>query len=187
MRRLTARSGQSSIRRTMELTTSPSARGRCSRARENTGFPSRSTYLDVADHVDTRASVDVGGSIAGRLDLAYDRDWFAVTLEASKTYRFDLEGSPTNQGTLEDPYLHGIYDSGGILIWYTIDDNNGRGADLGRQRRGRRRDVHAYPQQRLRCAGRRCRGDGHDPEHGSSSGQPVDSRRRGDRDDPGQR
>ena len=90
-------------------------------------------YTDVSDYVDTHAYVDVGGSIAGQVDLMVteegiqvrDRDWFAVTLRAGKTYRFDLEGSPTNQGTLRNPYLHGIYDSAGYLIYYTINDDGG--------------------------------------------------------------
>ena len=82
---------------------------------------------DLPGDVSTRGSVDVGGSIAGELEEAGDRDWFKVTLEVGKTYRFDLEGSSTNRGTLGDPYLHGIRDSGGNLIWGTPDNNSGIG------------------------------------------------------------
>ena len=81
---------------------------------------------EVSDWLDTQACVGVGGSVRGHL-AAHDRDWFRVTLEAGKTYQIDLEGSPTNQGTLEDPYLHGMYDSEGDLIFYTSDDDSGVG------------------------------------------------------------
>ena len=56
-----------------------------------------------------------------------DRDWFAVELEAGRTYRFDLEGSPTDAGTLSDPYLRGIHDAEGNLIAGTMDNNRGEG------------------------------------------------------------
>ena len=40
-------------------------------------------------------------------------------------YQIDLEGSPTSEGTLNDPYLRGIYNSSGILISGTTDDDGG--------------------------------------------------------------
>ena len=84
----------------------------------------RNLVEDVAAHVGTHGYVDVGSSIQGVLG-AWDQDWFAVTLEAGTTYQIDLEGSPTNRGTLDDPYLHGMYDSEGDLIWYTSDADSG--------------------------------------------------------------
>ena len=48
-----------------------------------------------------------------------------VTLEEDKTYRIDLEGTPTRKGTLEEPYLRGIYDANGVLIDGTTDDDGG--------------------------------------------------------------
>ena len=82
---------------------------------------------EVSDWFDTKGRVGVGSYVAGAIEEASDRDWFRVTLEAGTTYQVDLEGSPTNQGTLRDPYLHGIRDSEGDLIWYTTDDNSGVG------------------------------------------------------------
>ena len=41
----------------------------------------------------------VGGSATGNIDSPGDRDWFAVELEAGKTYRFDLKGWSTGGGT----------------------------------------------------------------------------------------
>ena len=59
----------------------------------------------------TGGSVAVGGSAAGDIETARDRDWFAVELVAGRTYVFDLEGSPTGAGTLSDTYLRGIHDA----------------------------------------------------------------------------
>ena len=54
---------------------------------------------DFAAGTDTAGAVEVGGSETGRIDFEDDRDWFAVTLEAGRTYRIDLEGSVTGGGT----------------------------------------------------------------------------------------
>ena len=58
-----------------------------------------------------------------------DRDWFAVELDADKTYRVDLEGwFFTRMGTLIDPYLYGIYDSSNDdPLPDTTDDDSGLG------------------------------------------------------------
>ena len=74
---------------------------------------------------DTSGTVLVGGSVNDRIDFPNDRDWFAVTLQAGKSYRIDLEGSPTGAGTLDDPYLFGVHDSAGNLIGGTTDDDSG--------------------------------------------------------------
>ena len=76
---------------------------------------------------DTAAPVAVGGSATDRIHFGGDRDWFAVTLEAGKTYRIDLEGSATRVGTLYDPYLYGIYDAAGNPIDGTTDNDDGKG------------------------------------------------------------
>ena len=55
-----------------------------------------------------------------------DRDWFAVELTGGRAYRVDLEGSPTDQGTLDDPYLRGIYFDRKLLPG-TADDDGGEG------------------------------------------------------------
>ena len=98
------------------------------------GFPYQGTYTlavtDVTNYPDdyaadsaTTGTVVVGGSATGNIESVGDRDWFAVDLEADKTYRFDLEGSPTGDGTLRDPYLRGIYDEDGDRIESTTDDD----------------------------------------------------------------
>ena len=82
---------------------------------------------DYASSISTTGSVAVGGSATGEIELAGDFDWFAVELEAGKTYRFDLKGSPTDAGTLSNPFLNGLYDAAGDLIAGTTNDNDGTG------------------------------------------------------------
>ena len=83
---------------------------------------------DFADGTGTTGAVAVGSSTTGEIDYAGDRDWFAVILDAGKTYRIDLEGSETSAGTLSDPYLHGVYyDENGVPLNGTTDDDDGAG------------------------------------------------------------
>ena len=82
---------------------------------------------DYAQDTGTSGSVTVDGSVRGRIEFESDRDWFAVTLEAGKTYKIDLKGQPTNDGTLRDPHLRGIYDADGNKYFFSSDDNGGTG------------------------------------------------------------
>ena len=63
---------------------------------------------DYSAAVTTGAVVAVGGSATGTVDYGTDTDWFAVSLEAGRYYRVDLEGTSTGRGSLEDPVLRGI-------------------------------------------------------------------------------
>ena len=74
----------------------------------------------------TSGTVAVGGSTTGDIEFDGDRDWFAVDLEADKTYRINLDGSRTRDGYLRDPYLRGIHDANGDRLAGTSDDNSGR-------------------------------------------------------------
>ena len=71
---------------------------------------------DFAAGTGTSGAVEVGGSVTSDIEISFDRDWFAVTLEAGATYRIDLKGSPTGSGTLSDPYLYGVHDADGNFI-----------------------------------------------------------------------
>ena len=73
----------------------------------------------------TPGYIAVGGTGQSFIDRSGDEDWFSVELVAGRTYVFDLEGADTSAGTLADPYLVGIYDSGGGLIFGTSNDDNG--------------------------------------------------------------
>ena len=75
----------------------------------------------------TQGTVSVDESATGEIETKGDIDWFAVILEAVKTYPIDLEGSPTGAGTLVDPYLRGVHDAAGTLIAGTTNDDGGTG------------------------------------------------------------
>ena len=80
---------------------------------------------DYAADPTTTGTVVVGGSVTGDIETRGDRDWLAVELEADKTYRFDLKGLWSGDGTLYDPYLRGIHDANGDRIAGTTDNNAG--------------------------------------------------------------
>ena len=82
---------------------------------------------DFAAGTGTSGAVEVGGSVTSDIEISFDRDWFAVTLEAGATYRIDLKGSPTGSGTLSDPYLYGLHDADGNRLAGTTDDDGGAG------------------------------------------------------------
>ena len=82
---------------------------------------------DFAAGTGTSGTVDVGGTATGEIEISGDRDWFAVTLGAGKTYRIDLEGTETGVGTLRDPYLRGVHDAEGNLLDGTTNDDGGTG------------------------------------------------------------
>ena len=71
---------------------------------------------DYASGIGTTGTLAVGDSTTGAIDYMDDRDWFAVTLQAGKSYRFDLEGYRSDAGTLDTPKIHGIFDSHGNEI-----------------------------------------------------------------------
>ena len=80
---------------------------------------------DFAADTTTTGAVSAGDSATGEIEFGGDHDWFAVELEADKTYRIDMEGRDSRAGTLQDPYLRGIHDTNGNLIPGTTDDNTG--------------------------------------------------------------
>ena len=86
---------------------------------------------DCPDNTATTCEVDVGGSATGTLHAIAgglpDEDWFRVELEASTRYQIDLEGADTGRGTLADPRLRGIYDTGGMEIADKGDLDSGVG------------------------------------------------------------
>ena len=82
---------------------------------------------DLPSNTSTIGGVAVDGTATGRIDRSGDRDWFAVELVAGGTYTFDLRGSETSDGTLNDPYFRGIHDAEGTLISGTADNDGGEG------------------------------------------------------------
>ena len=83
---------------------------------------------DFTDDIDTTGTIEVGGSVAGEIEAQGDRDWFAVTLEAGKTYQVDMEGSATDGGTLDNPTLNSLRDANGNALQFTgFDRDSGEG------------------------------------------------------------
>ena len=85
---------------------------------------------DFAASTATVGAVVVDGAAAGGgVDFRGDRDWFAVTLEAGRTYLLKLRGSPSGVGTLADPHLFGVHDDAGTLAAGTSDADSGLGSE----------------------------------------------------------
>ena len=103
---------------------------------------------DFEAETGTSGAVAVGGSATGEIEEAGDQDWFALTLEAGRTYQIDLEGYDTGNGTLMDPYLRGVYGADGKL--------HRRHDGRQRRRRPQQPDIfHRGGCRRLLCGGRR--------------------------------
>ena len=54
---------------------------------------------DYASGIGTTGTLAVGDSTTGAIDYVDDRDWFAVSLKAGTTYRFDLGEYGSRSGT----------------------------------------------------------------------------------------
>ena len=70
---------------------------------------------DASASVNTAYAIQVGDSFLGGLSSNGDRDWVAITLTAGSSYQFDLQGAPSGNGTLSDPYLR-LYSANGTLL-----------------------------------------------------------------------
>ena len=84
---------------------------------------------DLPDDGTTTGRLEVGGSVTGDIDRIGDLDAFAVELvPGHSTYRFDLEGSETGQGTLADPKIVKILDTvNGVPIQSSANSDSGDG------------------------------------------------------------
>ena len=85
---------------------------------------------DLPADTSTTGRLAVGSSATGEIATKGDVDWFAVTLEAGKPYRFDLKGSFTGDGTMYMPYLRGIHDAKGNLVAGPADHDSGQGTNV---------------------------------------------------------
>jgi serralysin len=80
---------------------------------------------DVPANLSTTESVDEGVSYSGEIDFAGDEDWIAVTFEEGVTYGITLKGLSSGVGTLEDPFITGLYDADGVSLGLSDDDGAG--------------------------------------------------------------
>ncbi|RUA04629.1 MAG: hypothetical protein DSY43_05960 [Gammaproteobacteria bacterium] len=81
--------------------------------------------FDISNDINTTGELTLGDVITGAIETSNDTDWFRITLEAGINYQIDLEGAPTNAGTLSDTYLGGICDANGHIISGTNNDDGG--------------------------------------------------------------
>ena len=109
----------------------------------------KGTILDDDDdcphNTTTTCSVDVGGSATGTNDNFNDFDWFRVDLVAGTRYQVDLEGAPTERGTLANPAVS-LRDAAATNL--ASDATLGR----GQQRPG---DLHTHGERHVLRAGHR--------------------------------
>ena len=84
---------------------------------------------DLPNDNSTPGRVAVGGSATGAIGTDGDQDRFGVELEAGRTYRFDLTGSPGGGGTLPDTFFRAIYDSEGQYQADSYNDDFDGGRD----------------------------------------------------------
>ena len=73
---------------------------------------------DIGSAVSTAQAVSLAfgsASAQGNIEVGFDQDWFAVTLEAGVTYVFEQLGTESSGGTLPDPLLR-LFDAAGNLL-----------------------------------------------------------------------
>jgi Ca2+-binding RTX toxin-like protein len=87
---------------------------------------------DFTADIDTTGSIVSGGSAVGQIQFTQDEDWFEVTLAANRLYEIELV--PTEGGdALADPFFKGVYDSDGVLIENTENDDGRTGTSSSLQ------------------------------------------------------
>lgn len=96
-----------------------------------TSNSSTSVADTVAATTATSGTVTVGGSVTGTIDSASDADWYGVSLVGGNAYSITLQGVSSNNGSLVDPLISGVYNAAGAFIPYTFnDDLNTRDATI---------------------------------------------------------
>ena len=64
---------------------------------------------------DNPCMLTVGTASAGAIQRQSDNDWYQLDMLADTTYWIDLEGAPSNNGTLADPVIGGLYTKGALV------------------------------------------------------------------------
>src|SRR3954454_20012065 len=78
----------------------------------------------------TTGVLAIGGSINGEVETTGDRHWLRVTLAAGTTYKFDVEGSSSGQGTLSTAYFAVLNSSGSARTPYVYDGGPSSSAEI---------------------------------------------------------
>ena len=82
--------------------------------------------VPLGDNAAHAIALPRGHTIAGNLTTADMLDWYQISLAADVTHQFDLMGSMSGRGSLNDPWLS-LRDANGIEISH--NDNGGAGND----------------------------------------------------------
>lgn len=83
---------------------------------------------DIPASLKTTAQATLNQSFISAIDKAGDIDWIKVNLTAGHNYQINLNGLDTNQGSLSDPFIKGIYNSIGKSLGLSYsDDDSGEG------------------------------------------------------------
>jgi len=80
---------------------------------------------DYAGDTSTTGTATVGRQASGVIDFVGDRDWWRVSLQAGRTYRFDLSGN-----TLSDPTLTLWNSTGDTALASNDNFSNGRNSQI---------------------------------------------------------
>ena len=79
---------------------------------------------DIGSTASTAGRVSAGSSVNGNIEVAADRDWFAINLTAGQAYTFRLNAAAASG--LTDPYLT-LYNASGTQL--AADDDSGGNAN----------------------------------------------------------
>jgi hypothetical protein len=80
--------------------------------------------VDIGSSTTDYGNAVIDGSILGALETYLDSDWYRAVFEDGNVYTINVEGEPTNKGSLADPMVT-VYDANGEYI--TWDDDSGVG------------------------------------------------------------
>lgn len=85
---------------------------------------------DIVASTKTNAIALVNQDFTSAIDKPNDVDWIKLNLSAGHTYQISLSGLDSNQGSLSDPLIKGLYNaSGKSLGSIYVDDDSGIGRD----------------------------------------------------------
>ncbi len=88
-------------------------------------------YMMMADSISpaevSAQEIQIGASVSGQIKTEFNDDFYRISLQAGQAYQIDMQGQGTNQGTLADPFIKGIYNSLGQELEKTRDDDGGEG------------------------------------------------------------
>ena len=105
-----------------------SASNKYSEFSDHTNSTNETLLDDHGDSVDDVSplpgGLGVGASASGKIETPNDVDAFAISLVANQSYTFDLKGLPSGSGTLQDPSLT-LVDQSGKFVTYNFDRDLG--------------------------------------------------------------